>query len=254
MKLTTTDAIEMTYLRALCYGDSGVGKTTSLRTLPRDKTLIALCERGTLPLRDYKFPVVHLETWDDVQMLYVALMGGSKDEQLAKLVEGTTILAIDSLSEIAELCIKNILKIERPALLKERSKDKTDKPAGIYEDLMSQEDWGVYRRKMLTLISAFCHLPRHVIMTALAAWSRDKHSNDTLRLPNLGGKTALDCLAYFDQVFYMKCDATDKDNGRVWQTFNDGDVRAKDSAGVLELYEPPDWMQVFSKIRGKDTK
>ena len=42
---------------------------------------------------------------------------------------------------------------------------------------------------------------------------------------------------------------------RVWQTFNDGKIMAKDASGVLDSYEPADWTALFKKILGtKETK
>lgn len=261
MNLTSTDAKELRYIRALVYGDTGAGKTTSLNTLIPDRTAIALCERGTLPLQDKDFPVFHLENWDDVGALYKMFAYPEKMEEGPNkvIVARTTVLVIDSLSEVADLCWAQILHKDRPALMKERAdaKGKADaktSPEGIYADSATMEDWGVFGNKMMRLISAYCHLPLHVIFTCGADTQRDKQSNDTNRLPALGGKTARKCLALFDLVLYMKpgLDANNKAT-RVWQTVNDGFVLAKDSSGKLDPEEPANWLKLFQKLLPKKT-
>lgn len=262
MKLTSTDAEELRYVRALVYGETGIGKTTSLKKLIPARTSIALCERGTLPLQDMDFPVFHLESWDDVQGLYRMFAHPDKIEDTDKayraIVDRTKVLVVDSLWEVAALCWQQILKVERPVLVQERAKGKEttkDSPKGIYADNVSQEDWGVYGNKMMRLISAFCHLPLHVIFTCGAATQKDRDSNETHRLPNLGGRTARECLSFFDVVLYMKPgkDADGKDT-RIWQTWNDGFVLAKDSGGKLNPEETTNWITLFQKLLGNKKK
>jgi hypothetical protein len=203
------------------------------------------------------FDVFHLEDWSDVQALYRMYRSPEsiENEAYKAVVTASPVIVIDSLSEVAELCWKQIFNVDRKALVSSRTRGKQDQPLGIYEDQATMEDWGIYGRRMMNLISAFCHLDRHVIMTALSAWAKDKASNETLRLPNLGGQAARNCLALFDEVFYMKSqNDSEGNNQRVWQTFDDGEVLAKDSSGVLSEYEPPDWVALFKKIDIKGSK
>lgn len=256
MKLMNTSDTELTLVRALIYGDSGVGKTTSLGTLPADKTLIATAERGVLPLRNQNYPVLQFEGWNDVQKIYQALVvTNDVEDDMVEVIARTRIVAIDSLSALSDLCMKDIVEVARPALQLQRTKNQTDKPVGIYEELMTMDDWGVYKKRMLNLISAFCHLPYHVIFTSLAGWAKDKQGGDVFRTPNLSGKAALECPAYFDLVLHMeaKVDA-EGNNIRVWRTANDGQIIAKDASGMLDEFEPANWMTVFGKILGTKEK
>ncbi len=256
MKLMNTSDTELTLIRALLYGDSGIGKTTSLGTLPVNKTLIATAERGVLPLRNQNYPVLRFEGWNDVQTIYKTLVEPPTDDQsLSDVIARTRIVAVDSLSALSELCMQDIIQVARPALHKERAKKKIDKPVGVYEDLMTMEDWGVYKKRMLNLISAFCHLPYHVIFTSLAGWSKDKQGGDVYRTPNLSGKAAIECPAYFDLVLHMESvtDAEGK-NQRVWRTANDGQIIAKDASGILNEFEPANWTKLFGKILGTKGK
>lgn len=253
MKLASTQDQEMNKLRALVYGDTGIGKTTSLGTLPVDKTAICIGERGAVPLRKKKYSVFQIAEWEDLRVIlsYFLNPDDIEDGETKKVVAKTKILAFDGLSEISEMCMRQIVAVERKRLLSDRSGGRTDKPENIYEDLMTMEDWQLYRNRILNLISAFCHLPVHIIFTCLAGWSKDKQGGETIRSPNLSGKAARECGAYFDLVFHME--STGSDDGketRVWRTANNGDVLAKDASGVLDELEPANWMAIFKKILG----
>jgi len=259
MRLTTTRDDALTTVSCLLIGDSGIGKTTSLRTLPPDKTLIAVGERGAIPLRKDDYPALPFETWADIQELYGYFAAPDKiaDKGIKTVIETTRILAIDSLSVIHDLCIKDIVTVARPALCEDRSKGKTAKPQGVYEEQMTLEDWGLYRTRMLRLTAAFARLPVHVIFTVLAGYNENRQTGAVMRGPGLSGKTAFEIPASFDEVLFMIAskDGDGKDT-RVWQTFNDGQIVAKDASGVLDPYEPTDWTALFKKILGtkKETK
>jgi hypothetical protein len=253
MKLTTTDDQSLTYLRILVHGDSGIGKTTSLRTLKpeADKTIICVSERGTVPLRKHKFRCLPLDCWDDARVIigYFRTIGkGEPNDAIQNAVNVCKILVIDGLSELHDQCVRNIVEVDKKALAAARGKGKADKN---YEDQMGLEDWGLYKSRMLNMISAFCHLSVHVIFTSLSAWSKDKEGGDTYRTPGLSGKAALECPRFFDLVLHMEA-AKDSDGKHtcVWRTFNDGRIIAKDATGDLAPFEPADWMTVFGKILG----
>jgi len=249
MKLTTTKDRAVQYVRAIVHGDSGIGKTTSLRTLPADKTLIAAAERGLVPLRKSDYPVAIIESWDDVR----ELVRSCQFEPCLPHLDGRVIriLAIDSLTEFSTLCMKQIIEVDRPKLIGERTGDKRKVPEKVYEDLMQMEDFNLYRNRMHAMLAALCHLPVHVVCTALTAWHEDKQTGSRLRTPAFPGKLATEAGAHFDLILHMIStkDAEGKD-ARAWQTFNDGLVIAKDSSGALDPYEATDWTQVFGKILG----
>jgi len=245
VKVTSVDDVALQTISALVHGDSGMGKTTSLKTLPPEKTVLAVSERSLIPLRGMKFlSVLQLETWDDTRELYK--MFTSADDETFKQCK---VLAIDSLSEISDMCIRQIVEVDRKLLVSGRTSGKSTAPKGIYEEQMGMEDWGLYRTRMTNLISALTHLPVHVIMTCLSAWSKDKDGGDTLRTPNLSGKVSRECAAHFDLVLYMESRKDAEGNpARVWRTFNDGRSIAKDASGKLDPYEETNWTKLYSKI------
>lgn len=257
MKLTSTKDKGLQYVRALLHGDSGVGKTTSLGTLPVKGTTIVVGERGALPLRGKDYKVFQVDNWQDVQDIYGMFRNsdGITDEEKKAVAVGTRVLVFDSLTEISDLCQEHILGISRPAMVKERTRGDKTKPDNTYADLMGMEDWGLYRKRIQSLVSAFCHLPVHIIFTSLSAWHKDKGGGETIKTPNLPGKSAFEIPRFFDEVLYMKpaVDGEGKPT-RVFQTFDDGDVRAKDSSGALAPIEPSNWTHVFKKILATGAK
>lgn len=254
MKLTTSRSKEHQYVRALLFGDSGIGKTTSLRTLPADKTLIVLAgERGLVPLRNCDYRVISCTCWNDLREVAGGLMRPetARSPEITSVLDGCSIVAIDSLSDISDMCIRQIVGVDRVALVQQRTGGKEDAPRGIYDDLMTIEDWGLYRTRIANLVNVFTRLPKHVIFTCLAGWSEDKRAGETFRTPGLSGKFARECPAHFDLVMHMESQ-TDGDgkNVRVWRTAHDGRTIAKDASGVLEALEEADWMTIFRKILG----
>lgn len=250
MELTSSKDRRLNYIKCLVYGDSGIGKTTLLGTLPEERTLIAALERGLLPLGKRDFTVVRLESWQSVR----EIVSGYQDGAIAHpSLEGKTldILAIDSLSEISELCKRQIVEVDRRALFTERSKGKSDRPAGVYDDLMGMEDWNLYQTRMRALLSALVKLPCHVVFTCLAAWKEDKTTGKSSRTPNLSGALAQECAAFFDLVLHMESSDQKDENGvpiRRLRTSNDKGIIAKDASGILDIYEDTNLTAIFAKI------
>jgi GTPase SAR1 family protein len=266
VKLTTSSSRELNLIRALLHGDSGVGKTTSIMTLPPKKTVVAGSERSLLPLRHNEYAVAVVETWDDVRELHRKMLdpAGFLEEFKAAGSQGECeeigVLAIDSLTEYSEMCKRWIVEVERKQLLADRKELKgKEQVLGIYDDLMTQEDWNLYTTRMKNVVSAYCHLPVHVIFTSLSAFSENKKTNEVIKTPAINGKFAFEIPGQFDAVFHMESqDVPGSDgtqNRRVWRTYNDGTVLAKgirDANGKdLPPFIEPDWGKFFSRILAK---
>lgn len=230
----------MQYIRALVHGDSGIGKTTSLRTLPEKGTLIAVSERNLIPLRAKNYEAVQITSYGELQALCKAVNGGEFPD--------LKVLAIDSLTVISRLLKEHIVRELRPRVITERTKGKSSKPDAIYDDQLTQEDWGVYGVKLSAFLGWLANVPHHVVVTSLSEWKENKQTGEVLKTPILNGKTQSECAAYFDLVFHMESVKTEKGEARVWRTANDGQVIAKDATGVLDKLEPSDWTELFKKI------
>lgn len=255
LRVTNTQEKELRFIRALVYGESGIGKTTSLRELQEDITLIVLTERGLLPLYEKNFRVVMVDSWEDVRQLHSALYGAKTEEDGSitivigeETISGIRIIAFDSLSELSRLCVKHMMQVDRPALIKARTKGKKEEKENVdtmYEEQMQTEDWGVLSDRLGGYLAATVKLPVHIIFTAMAKWHESKALNNTLCVPALQGGTARDCGRHFDQVLHME--SNDKGE-RVWRTFNDGVHICKDSIAKLDKFELASWNNLFVKI------
>lgn len=247
MKRVKTNDQALTYLRALVHGDSGVGKTSSILTLPVESAHIAVTERGALPLRNHGYTADIIESWADLRDL-VRMFQGERPADMANV----KVLVLDSLTECSEFCKEEILKIARPKMLGERTKGESDKPKGIYDEQMTQEDWGLYINRMGAFLGAISRLPINIIVTSLSIHKENVRTGDVLIVPDLSGKSLpFECPAYFDVVAHMEA-AQDQDGKptRVFRTANNGQVLAKDASGALAEIEPANWAHVFKRIRG----
>lgn len=254
MRIMTSRSRDVTNIKALIFGDSGIGKTTMLRTLPEDKTLIVTAERSLLPLRNDNYGVVELDGWNDVIDLAAALADEARVDKLKQSLSDSAItqvryVAIDSLSALSYMCKKSILEVDRRVLTRERTGGKRDSPEKTYGDQMDMEAWGLYRTRMSAIINSFVHLPYHIIFTCVSQWTEDKTSGAIMRTPGLNGKLAMECPEWFDLVLHME-DTKDEEGkpARVVRTLHSDNILAKDASGVLEQFEPVDWSHIFSKI------
>jgi len=254
MKITNTNDESITTISALLIGQSGCGKTTSLRTLPKKGTVIACSERSLLPLRGLGYDVIRLEEWLDMATLHemFAAPATIQDVAIKQLVEGCRMLVIDSLSDVSAMCARHILTVDRKVITSERTGGKEERPKGIYEEQMTLADYGLYGTRMLNLISSFAHLPIHFIATCIEGEKDNADGSCRMKTVNLMGKQAAEnCPAYFDVVLNMLAMPTeDGKQKRMWQTFNDGIRMCKDSSGRLAPHEETNWTSLFTKIRG----
>lgn len=248
-------------MRALLCGDSGIGKTTSLGTLPPGQTIIAAAERGLLPLRGKGFRVLAIESWEDVRELVRIFSRAEIDAQGrltldvgGELIPGINILAIDSLTELCALAIRQIVDVDRRALISDRTKGKTERPQGIYEDLMGMEDWNLFGNRMRQLLGMLTKIPCHLIMTSLMEHKENKQTGAIEKVPLVNGKLAFEVISWFDLVLSMEPARDPEGNiGRIWRTASDGIVKAKDSTGILDVFEPTNWTVVMKKIFANKT-
>jgi phage nucleotide-binding protein len=236
MKESTTANPQAFYFKALVFGQSGKGKTSTAKTLNADTTLILSAESGLLPLAGMNYTVWEIETYDDLMAAFRKL---ESDECKAKY----KVIFIDSLTEINELAKEKIVKVDRPGLGKDIGK--------VYDDLMTMQDYQLLSTRMTRLIRAYRDLPYHVIFTCLESQTKDEKTGDVFITPSINGKLAFNIPGYFDFVFRM---ITKQDEDVLDYFFVTGSTEkaiGKDRSGSLKLYEPASWAVVFKKVFAK---
>lgn len=224
IKLTTTK-MSAKYIKALCYGFAGVGKTTLCKTAP--EPIIISAEAGLLSLADVSIPVIEIKNADDLKeaFLFVTTSSDAKKFQT---------ICLDSITDIGEVLLSD---------LKEKNKD----PRKAYGDLADQ---------MGKLVRAFRDISdRHIYFTAKANRIVDE-SGITSHIPHMPGKQLVTNLPYwFDLVLPLRIGKTDEgETYRYLQSQPSMYWEAKDRSGKLNPMEEPNLEKLFAKIINGDGK
>lgn len=222
IKLTTTAAsAQDNGLKVLVHGPSGAGKTSLCGTTD-EPTVIISAEAGLLSLRGHDIPVIEVKTIEDVHEAY-RFVTESADAQ------GFRWVCLDSISEIAEVCL---------AAEKKATKD-------------PRQAYGALADTMGQLIRAFRDLPgRNVYFSCKQARLQDQASGATLYYPSLPGQTLAQGISYyFDEVLALRVEKDSENNPVRWlQTGRDFTHEAKDRSGALAMFEPPHLGALARKI------
>ncbi|MFM2058421.1 MAG: hypothetical protein RLY71_2806 [Pseudomonadota bacterium] len=222
IKLTTTaKAAQLNGLKLLVHGPAGAGKT-SLCATTDEPTIIISAEAGLLSLRGHDIPVIEVASIDDVHEAY-RFVTESADAQ------GFRWVCLDSISEIAEVCL---------AHEKKTNKD----PRAAYGSLADQ---------MGQLIRAFRDLPgRNVYFSCKQQRQQDQATGATLYFPSLPGQALGQGISYFfDEVMALRVEPDAEGKPTRWlQTGRDFTHEAKDRSGALAMFEPPHLGAIARKI------
>ena len=217
IKLETTKQ-ENHWVKMLCYGESGVGKTYLCQTAP--KPVIISAERGLLTLADVDIPVIHTTTMAQAKEAYDYLKG-TNDFQT---------ICIDSISELAEALLTEFL-------------------SGVKDP---RQAYGKMNIEVAALIRLFRNLPnKHVYFTAKQDRIIDEFSGKVSYMPGMPGKTILNNLPYFfDIVACLRVATKDKKEVRYLQTQPTAQYTAKDRSRKLNDAEEPNLTKLFNKVIG----
>lgn len=221
INIKSTRGLVANGVKALVYGPAGAGKTTLMKTLPSPIVLSA--EGGLLSIQDADMSFIEITSMQDLQEAYEWL---TQSEE----AKGFLSVGIDSISEIAEVC----LNAEKKA---------TKDPRQAY---------GAMQEQMADIIRAFRDLPgKHVLMTAKLEKSTDEMGR-MLYAPSMpGSKTGQSLPYFFDEVLALRIEK-DQDNvtQRALMCDSDGLWSAKDRSGKLGPWEAPDMGAIIAKIVG----
>jgi len=215
---------------ALVIGQSGIGKTSLLRTIPDNEPVcVVSAEAGLLCVRDLvesgKVRGFEVNSFADLADIYSYLT-----------TEGKGIFRwvfVDSLTEIAARCLES-LKVKYP--------DKSH----------SFQLWGEYAEKVVGLIKAYRDMPDfNVIFSCLSTVEKDE-MNRRFTGPLMSGSSVKELLSsLFDEVLYMVSlpDSEGKEH-RAFITQPWTQYPGKDRSGKLALVEQPHLGVIAQKILG----
>ena len=222
INVKTTGSLAANGVKVLVYGQAGAGTTSLIKTLPSPIVLSA--EGGLLSIQDADLPFIEISDMATLQEAYKWLT--EADE--AKAYKS---VALDSISEIAEVCLNT-------------EKKATKDPRQAY---------GAMQEQMADIIRAFRDLPgRHVYMSAKLEKTQDEMGR-VLYAPSMPGNKTGQALPYFfDEVLALRVEKDgDGNTQRALMCDSDGLWLAKDRSGKLDMWEAPDLSAVFAKIGGK---
>jgi len=227
--LKPIEAQTMERFHCLVLGESGAGKTSLIKTLPKgENTWILSAESGLLPIIDLirsgQVGGWEITSKEDMDAAISALKTPEWQASIKWLV-------VDSLSEIA----------------------------GIYEEHFSKKfpdrkdsfpKWGAYNEHMSKLVRELRDLrPYNIVMTCGVSVEFDEVKRRHI-LPNVPGKGLKELLPYiFDELLFLAKD--EKTGERLLYTDKFGSQPGKDRSGKLSLTEPPDLSLIRQKILGE---
>jgi len=222
VNLKTTGGLSANGVKLLVYGQAGAGKTTLITTLP--KPIVLSAEGGLLSIQDADLPFIEIGSMDDLMEAYEWLTGSAE-------AEGYGSVALDSISEIAEVVLNSEKKIAKDP----------------------RQAYGAMQEKMADVIRAFRDLPdRHVYMSAKLEKTQDEMGRVTYAPSMPGNKTGQALPYFFDEVLALRVEKdSDGASQRALMCDSDGLWLAKDRSGKLGAWEAPDLGEIIAKIGGK---
>lgn len=235
---TSTKASTFDSVSFVIYGQSGIGKTSLVKTIPENslkekRVLIINAESGLLPLRELDLPVFDLAHNEGKE-----IPRGQRIQRLAVICQylkehskDYDFIILDSVTEIGQ-CLVEALKGKYP-----------DKKDGF---LM----WGEYSDKMMAILKSFRDLKINTILLFLENIDKDENGSRYHGV-DLQGKIATKLIAYYDEVFCMI--KVDQDNGQTERRLITGAYQnfiAKDRSGKLDTLEPANINLILNKIKG----
>jgi phage nucleotide-binding protein len=222
INLKSTGNLAGNGVKLLVYGQAGAGKTSLIPTLPNPIVLSA--EGGLLSIQDAELPYIEITTMAELQEAYKWLAESQEAAQFESV-------AIDSISEIAEVCLNYEKKVNKD-------------PRAAY---------GAMQEQMADIIRAFRDLPaKHVYMSAKLEKTQDEMGR-ILYAPSMpGNKTGQSLPYFFDEVLALRVEKdAEGATQRALMCDSDGLWLAKDRSGKLDAWEAPDLTVIINKIGAK---
>lgn len=222
INLKSTGGLSANGVKMLVYGQAGAGKTTLITTLPNPIVLSA--EGGLLSIQDANLPYIEITGMENLMEAYEWMVS-------SKEASGFDSVALDSISEIAEVVLNHEKKIAKDP----------------------RQAYGAMQEQMADIIRSFRDLAnKHVYMSAKLEKSADEMGKVSYAPSMPGNKTGQSLPYFFDEVLALR---VEKDGDGIAQRAlmcdSDGLWMAKDRSGKLEGWEAPDLSSIIAKIGAK---
>ena len=229
MKCTSTSAITH-HVNLLVYGESGIGKTTLIKTAP--DPLVLSSEKKLLALQGVDIPVYIIKNRADLEWILEMLTRSKEADQYQTI-------CIDSLTDLAETLLEAHIK-----LLLENSK------TGSIDRRMA---YGNMAADMQTLLRAMLKVPKHFYSIARLKRVEDEATGVIAYHPSFPGKLLGNSAPYeMDSVFAMREGGTKAKGKYIYlQTQTDRGWIAKPGSDKLVIQEKPDLSYIFDKMLAK---
>lgn len=224
MALNKVSMDSLNRFTCLVIGQSGIGKTSLLRTIPADdKVMLLSAEAGLLGVKDI-IDQKHIEAYEIKSFKEIVNNYNEVAESDAQWV------FIDSLTEISSLCVEHV---------KQKYPSKSD----------SFAMWGVYNDSMQSLIKSYRDLDSKTVVFTCLHQSEYDDLNRRFIGPAISGSQIKERLtSFFDEVLYMDYYKDGDKQYRVFYTQPVNNFPAKDRSGKLNIIEEPNLATIKNKI------
>lgn len=219
INLKSTNSVHTDGIKVVVFGMSGSGKTSLIPTLPNP--LIISAESGLLSIQDSNLPYIEIDSYESLMEAYrfVVQSDEAKDFQS---------IAIDSISEIAEL-----------VLIHEKKVNKDGRAA-----------YGEMATQVMEIMRAFRDIKGKNIYFSAKCEKATDETGRILYSPSMPGSKLAQQIPYLvDEVFALRVEKDQDGNlHRTLMCDSDGLWLAKDRSGKLNMYEQPDLGAIIAKI------
>jgi len=182
------------HIKALIYGESGVGKTTVVASAADVQGMCPVLhldvERGTRSIQGIydNIDVIRVKTIADLQKVYLTLRKGG---------HGYKTVNVDNLSEIQQLGLGDIIRDDSKA-------DKPPDPDSFVD--VTVAEWKNYNKsteQVRRIVRLFRELDMNVLFTAHRTEVTNKEGDVTKIRPYLTNKASQITPGFIDEVWYM---------------------------------------------------
>lgn len=253
-------------IKGIISGVSGVGKTSLVRTLDPDSTLVVDLEAGLLALEGVPVDSIPLRDWSTARDLACWIGGANpamrpdqpysqahfehveKSYGSRQALEKYATIFVDSITVASRLCFQ-WCKGQPEAFSNKKTDPITGGPA---KDMLGA--YGLLGQEMIGWLTQLQHTPdKNVWLVGIMSRKVDDYGRVSHELQVEGSKTALESPGIVDQVVSMvelKTPEGQPYRAFVCQTLNEWGYPAKDRSGRLAIVEEPHLGRLMAKIKG----